>query len=106
MPDVCPGVPDTWTVEVSLSGYFLTNAGGTGSATTGISLDGATYLASSIINQNFDSTGQFRESYGRSELVELDAGTHTISQLGNESHPASVSAARNTLNAKSVAVSC
>lgn len=106
LPDVCPGAPDAWTVLVQASGYFLTSGGGAGSATIGLGLTPPTFQTGTIINQNFDSTGQFREGYATSYLFTVDAGSTTFYELGLENHPGGVTAAQNSLIAQSVAVSC
>jgi hypothetical protein len=106
LPDVCPEAPDSWSVLVLANGYFLTSAGGSGGATIGLSLTSTDFETGSIQNQNFDSTGQFREAYSTTFLFTVDAGTTTFFELGSETHTASVTAAQNNLIAQSVSVTC
>ena len=106
LPDVCPGAPDSWSVLVLANGYFLTSAGGSGTATIGLSLTSTDFETGSVQNQHWDSTGQFREAYSTTFLFTVDAGTTTFYELGSESHTASVTAAQNNLIAQSVSVTC
>ncbi len=106
LPDVCPGAPDSWTVLVTASGYFLTSGTGSGSASIGLSLTSTGFETGSLLNQNFDSTGQFREAYSTTFLFTVDAGTTTFYEVGSTSHTAGVTAAQNNLIAQSVSVTC
>jgi hypothetical protein len=106
LPDVCPGAPDSWTVLVQADGYFLTGGGGSGSATVALGLTSTVFTSGTVVNQNFNSTGQFRESYSTAFLFTVDAGTQTFHELGSTDHPNGVTAAQNNLIAQSVSVTC
>lgn len=105
LPDACPGV-DHWKVLVQTDGYFLTGVGPNGIGTTGLSLDGSTYLSGAVVNQNLAGAGQLREAYSVSYLFDVDAGTRVFYQLGANTTGVSVAPAQNNLIAQSVAVGC
>ena len=107
LPDVCPGV-DSWNVLVQADGYFLTGGAtvGVDSATVALGLDATTFVPGSVVNQNFDAGGQWRESYSTAFMFTVDSGTQTFFELGSTDLANGVSAANNNLIAQSVSVTC
>ncbi len=83
LPDSCDG-PDTWKVRVTGSGYFLTGAGASTSATVGVNLDDGTNWASAAANnQQLVASGQAREQFMTEYVFEADAGDHTAYLLAS-----------------------
>lgn len=109
LPDVCPGVADQWQVMVQADGYFLTGNAATAnlqSATVALSLVPDNFENGTVLNQNFNFAGQYREAYSTQYVFTVDAGTTTFYEVGVTDHPNGVSAAQNSLIAESVAVTC
>jgi hypothetical protein len=106
LPDVCPGAPDQWAVLVQADGYFLTSGGGAGTATIGLGTTSGVLAPGTVANQNFNSTGQWREPYSTSMVFTVDSGTVTFYEIGIGTHPVGVTAAQNNLIAQSLSVTC
>jgi hypothetical protein len=107
LPDVCPGA-DSWNVLVHADGYFLTGGAtvGVDSATVALGLDATNFTSGSVVNQNFESSTQWRESYSTEFMFTVDSGTQTFFELGSTDLANGVSAAQNNLIAQSVSVTC
>jgi hypothetical protein len=105
LPDRCEG-PEAWSVRVTGSGYYLTGANPAGTATMSVSLD-PSMLGVGVVNQNLQQGGQNREGYVVDWLfTDLDAGEHTIYQVGQTSAVPFVSAAQNRFITQVIGVRC